>query len=182
VAVCDKCGRDVRRLTDHAKSHEKLCLKCLTQSGFFAPAEEEMVQADDRRGSIRVPITIIMGFSLFNDSDATEINYPAFSVDISTSGICYAWDSCNVCNGYQENSVHPNCIFYPYYLQNEQRKELKLEFKITKTYSMFVESYVIYTLKEENLGIEYIGAQFMNLSNQQNRMLEKIILKYGGKV
>ncbi|MFC1582061.1 hypothetical protein ACFL4W_00845 [Planctomycetota bacterium] len=182
MALCEKCGREVKKLTEHAQSKEKLCLKCITKSGFFIPKEEELEVQDERRASIRVPITIIMGFTLFDDDQKTEIKYPAFSVDISTAGICFAWDSCSYCRGYIENGIHESCIFYPYALDNPERQELKLEFKITKTYVMTIESYCIYTLKEESLGLEYIGAQFANLTNQQRRMLEKIIIKYGASI
>ena len=182
MPTCERCNREVRKLTEHAVSKEKICLKCMTQSGLFVAQQEDIEHdvGDDRRGSIRVPLTIVMGFSLFDDEKQTEISYPAFSVDISTSGICFGWDSCSYCRGYQEHGVDENCVFYPYSMSNEDRKELKLEFKITNTYKMQIESYVIYTLKEERLGLEYVGAQFINLGNQQKRMIEKIIIKYGG--
>jgi hypothetical protein len=182
VALCEKCGREVRKLTEHAKTKEKLCLKCITKSGFFVPADDEIEVKDERRGSIRVPITITMGFSLFENDQLTEIKYPAFSVDISTSGICFAWDACSLCRGYLENGVHELCVFYPYAIKSESRRELKLEFKITQTFNMSIDAYVIYTLKEEKLGLEYIGAQFTNLTSQQNHMLEKIIIKFGSGI
>jgi c-di-GMP-binding flagellar brake protein YcgR len=181
VPLCDKCGREVKKLTEHVQTKEKLCLKCITKSGFFCPAEELPSDLnDDRRGSIRIPITIAMSFALFDEDKYTEIKYPAFTVDISTAGICFAWDSCTVCRGYIPNSVDEQCIFYPYYIKNEKRRDLKLEFKITKSYIMGIEACSVYTLKEDELGLEYIGAQFTNVTPKQRRMLEKIIIKYGG--
>jgi hypothetical protein len=181
VPICEKCGKEVKKLTEHLKTKEKLCLKCITKSGFFQPEEEITVEGgEDRRGSIRIPITIAMSFALFQDDKLTEIKYPAFTVDISTAGICFAWNSCNICQGYTPNGVHEKCIFYPYFIQNEARRILKLEFKITKSYIMSIEAFSVYTLKEESLGLEYIGAQFTDVTTKQRRMLEKIILKYGG--
>lgn len=183
MPICDKCGKEVKKLTEHLKTKEKLCLKCITKSGFFQPEEDITVEGgEDRRGSIRIPITIAMSFALFQDDKFTEIKYPAFTVDISTAGICFAWNSCNVCRGYTANSVHEDCIFYPYFIDNSEKRTLTLEFKITKSYIMCVEAYTVYTLKEESLGLEYIGAQFAEVTGKQRRMLEKIILKYGGSV
>jgi len=182
VPICEKCGKEVKKLTEHVKTKQKLCLKCITQSGFFKPEEEDIAvdSGEDRRGSIRIPITIAMSFALSQDDKFTEIKYPAFTLDISTAGICFAWNSCNICRGYIANSVHEECVFYPYFIKNEDRRPLTLEFKITKSYIMAIEAFTVYTLKEESLGLEYIGAQFANITGKQRRMLEKIILKYGG--
>ena len=44
---CSKCGTQVKKLTAHAETKEKMCLKCLTGSGYFALQDHEIVGEDE---------------------------------------------------------------------------------------------------------------------------------------
>lgn len=182
MPVCARCGKEVRKLIEHAVTKENLCLKCIiaSDSGLYSPKNHDEIAAkDDKRGSVRVPLSLVMSFAFFEGQEDTEIKYPAFSIDLSLSGICFGWDPCSFCKGYEPNGIHEQCIFYAYFIKNEKRKELFLDFKLTDTYVMRIGSYIVYTLIEDSLGVEYVGAQFVNISNKNQHMVEKIILRFG---
>ena len=65
---------------------------------------------------------------------------------------------------------------------NKEHKPLKVKFTVSKNNAMELDAYVIYVLKEEDLGLEYVGAKFVETSNQDRRVLEKILIKHGKKV
>jgi c-di-GMP-binding flagellar brake protein YcgR len=172
MPICEKCGRTVKKLTMHAGSKQRICVKCVSHSGFIAMTDAELRDDKERRGSIRIPLTVIMDFAVKGNAK----KYPAFSVDLSMQGICFVWEACLTCAGYTEGGVHPACIFHPCYLHNPDRKPLRLELKVTNTRAITVDAFVAHTTKDRNLGQEYVGAQFCELSNQSRRIIEKMII------
>jgi hypothetical protein len=174
MSTCEKCHREVKKLTMHAASHQRLCVKCISQSGIVTMSDEEIGDAKERRGSIRIPLTVIMDFAV--DGRSGMRKYPAFSVDLSMMGICFVWEACHKCAGYTEGGVHPQCIFHPCYLKNPGRKPLQIELKVTENRAITVDAFVAHTTKDKNLGQEYVGAQFCELSNQSRRIIEKMII------
>ena len=179
---CSKCGTQVKKLTAHAETKEKMCLKCLTGSGYFALQDHEIVGEDERRGSVRIPLTVTMDFSLSGTGDTDKQDYGAYTVDISMSGLCFVWDSCGTCGtcrGYKPHGVDEKCVFYPYYVNNPSPRALQLALNISEHHSLKLEAHAIYTVKEETLDLEYAGVKFVNVQRQSRRTLEKIIIKYG---
>jgi c-di-GMP-binding flagellar brake protein YcgR len=175
MSTCEKCGRDVKKLTMHAASRMRLCVKCISQSGIVTLSEAELSDSkDERRGSIRVPLTVIMDFAVNGQTGVRK--YPAFSVDLSMMGICFVWEACHKCAGYTDGGVHPQCIFYPSYLQNPAHRPLRIEIKVSDNRAITVDAYVAHTTKDKNLGQEYVGAKFCELSNQSRRIIEKMII------
>jgi len=172
---CEKCGREVNKLTVHAKTGKRLCLKCLTESGFFTLSDDDRISPTERRASIRIPLTVVMNFSLPHRKE----KYPAYTVDISISGICFGWNACSACHGYTERAIDKDCILYPYYIHNPERKQLELELKVSDTVTIITAAYAVHTYKEENIDIEYVGAKFVNMNVQSRRMLEKLVIKTG---
>jgi len=178
---CAHCGREVMKLLVHPFTNEYVCLKCMTRSGFFS----REVQADalpgreERRSAVRIPVSVNMEFEVFDSAKNADVTYPALSVNLSTAGICFAWEHCSPCLGYEEGKVHEKCLFHPYYINNEEARELKLSFNLTVDYTMHIPCFVVYTIKEREMDVEYVGACFSRVTNEQRRILELIIHKYG---
>ena len=172
---CEKCGREVNKLTVHAKTGQKLCLKCITESGFFTLTDDDMITPDERRASIRIPITVVLDFSLAHIKE----KHPAYTVDISMSGLCFGWNACNACHGYEERTIDKDCILYPYYVHNPQRKKLEIELKVKESLTIITDAFAVHTFKDKNIDFEYVGAKFVNLNVQNRRMLEKLVIMQG---
>lgn len=175
MPICEKCGREVSRLTVHAKSGKRLCLKCITESGFFTLSEDNRIRKDERRASIRLPVTVVLDFTI----NHTKKRFPAYTVDISMSGLCFGWNGCEVCHGYSEEAIDKNCVLYPYYITNPDRKKLEVELRITDSITIITNTFVVHTFKEESINLEYVGAKFVSLNIQNRRMLEKIVIMQG---
>lgn len=176
MGICEKCGLDVKKLTVHAETRQHLCLKCISQSGFLSMNDDEIPSEEpERRSSIRIPLTVTMNFGVSDDNGQIK-KYPAYSVDISMTGMCFVWEACMSCKGYMEGSIDEDCIFFPYFRNNPTRRTFAIELKITDNKSIIVDAYAAHTTQDKNLGQEYVGAQFNNLSNQHRRIIEKMII------
>ena len=175
---CDKCQQDFYKLTTHSRTKQKLCIRCITDDGCVRFRDEELVLTHDKRGSVRVPLTVNMTVSL-EDGDRMEMRYPVFSVDLSLTGICFTWEFCPVCHG---REAHPEagaaCFFAPFRSKNPDRRELALELQFG-SFILKAKAYVVHILRDDDCDIEYIGAKFSYLGNHERRVLEKIIIKYG---
>ena len=178
---CAHCGREVMKLLNHPFTDEDVCLKCMTRSGFFSReiSDDAVPKKDDRRSTIRIPVSIMMEFGIFNSEKEALITYPALSVNLSTAGICFAWEHCRQCAGYSEDRVHSDCMLYPYYIKNKDARELLLTFNLTKDYTMQIPCFLVYVIKEKEMDIEYVGACFAKVSQEERHILETIIHKYG---
>lgn len=181
---CEHCHRDVKKLLAHPFKGEKVCLKCMTRTGFFTKeySHEIEIYANEKRANIRVPISISMSFGVFDVEKKTEINYPAFSVDLTTEGICFAWEHCKFCLGYEESAVHPKCFFYPYSMyayKVEEERDLTLNLTITDEYVLEIPCRVVYTLKESEMDVEYVGVKFSEISQEKKIIIDMLIHKYG---
>lgn len=174
MPICESCGKQVHKLSVHSVTKKKLCLKCLIESGSYKPRFDDFDADDEKRGSIRIPITLIMDMEL----DSKKKKYSAYSADMSMTGICIAWDGCSSCSGYIEKGIHENCILHPYYINNEKRKSFTIQLDISKEMAIQVPAYAVYTLKDENIDIEYVGAKFADLTPAENRMIEQVIISY----
>jgi len=169
------------KLLKHPFTDEDVCLKCMTVSGFFSReiSQDALPERRERRGNIRIPVSIMMEFDIPSSKKGAVVTNPALSVNLSTAGICFAWEHCAACAGYTEGSVHPDCMFYPYYIHNDSAKELGLTFNLTQDYSMEIPCRIVYTIQEKEMDIEYVGACFSKVSEEERLMLEIIIHKYG---
>jgi len=174
MPICEKCNREVSRLTVHAKTGKKLCLKCITESGFFTLSDNNRIRKDERRASIRLPVTVVLDFSI----DHVKKRFPAYTVDISMSGLCFGWNGCEVCHGYTEEAIDTDCVLYPYYVNNPDRKKLEVELRITDSITIITKTFVVHTFKENSIDLEYVGAKFVSLNVQNRRMLEKIVIMH----
>ena len=97
---------------------------------------------------------------------------------MSMTGICFGWEGCPSCKGYIEKGIDENCIFNPYYINNDKRKTFIIELNISKKLTIQVPAYAVYTMKEESLDIEYVGAKFTDLTPEENRTIEELVIKY----
>lgn len=180
MSKCMRCGREVRNLTEHSMTGEKLCLRCMTKSGIFQMSDDRLlVFKDERRDSLRIPIMVSLSFFVYDPARHTTVEYPAFGVNISRTGICFTWDACSTCTGYAESGVDPNCTFYTYFISNPEPRTMRLQIRVTKTHVMTIEAYSVYTMKDPNLNVEYVGAQFTNLSSDNELILERMLVEYG---
>ena len=181
MPVCAHCGREVMKLLQHAFTNEMVCLKCMTKSGFFSrEIGDQIIPArEERRSNVRIPVSIVMSFEMFDSEESSKVTYPALSVNLSTAGICFAWEHCNQCLGYEEGDVHEKCMFYPYYHMNENAKELDLTFSLTPECVMQLPCNIVYTVQEKEMDIEYVGACFTEVNAEEKRILEVIVHKYG---
>jgi hypothetical protein len=172
---CDHCERDVIKLLEHPFTHEGVCLKCMTRSGFFSRLTDEDTDVipRERRSNVRVPVTIEMAF------DILDISYAAYTVNMALAGICFAWEHCQQCAGYDEGAIDDNCIFAPFYIHGDSPKELMLKFAISETYTMEIPTQIVYTIKEPSMDVEYVGAKFLEVSEKDNLLLEVVIAKFG---
>lgn len=173
MAICGQCGREVKALTTHATKEHTLCLRCLSKSGFFSVKEEEEVSKYSSKGSLRIPCKIRLGQSS-NEGNIYGRNYFTLCVDINISGICFVWDSCVACRGFSDEGIHEKCIFYPFHIENEGRRELQIELEISDSDTIKTDAYATYTAKEEKYGLEYVGVQFINLSLKDRQIIEKM--------
>ena len=178
---CSKCGQEVKKLAVHSITKEEYCIRCMPDDGMCHFTDEEVNAGHEKRSNVRIPVAISMDFSV-GDNDSQEIKFPAVTVDLSRSGICFAWEQCSNCTGYTENCVNENCLFYTNADENREHKPLKVKFTVSKDNAMELDAYVIYVLKEEDLGLEYVGAKFVDTTNRDRRVLEKILIKHGKKV
>ena len=174
MPTCEKCSEQVHKVSTHSITKKSMCLKCLIETGSYQPRLEELEPGNEKRGSIRIPLTLVMDIELENDKN----RYPAHSADMSMTGICFGWEGCHSCKGYVEQGIDENCIFYPYDISNEDRKTFIIELSISNELSIQVPAYAVYTLKEESLNIEYVGAKFTDLTPEENRAIEEVIIKY----
>ena len=179
MPLCEGCGREVRTLTEHAMSKQRLCLRCMTRSGLFKMDEDRVVVfKDDRRGSIRIPITVGISITTRTGKTASR-TISTFGANISTTGVCFTWSACRTCTGYLPSGLHPKCFFFHFRADNPNAAPLHLGIQVTKTHIMRIDARVAYTLKDEALGVEYVGAQFTHVSSENHLILEKIIMEYG---
>lgn len=176
MVICESCGENVFKVSVHSVTKKKLCLKCLIESGSYQTRFEDIDTEDEKRGSIRIPLTFVMDIELKD----REVRHSAFSADMSMTGICFAWEGCKTCTGYMEKDIHENCVFYPYYIHNKNRRTFTVQFSLSQRLSVQVPAYAVYTIKEGSLDIEYVGAKFTDLTPAENRIIEEIIIRYAG--
>ncbi len=174
---CEKCGKEAKKLESDPNENRKICLKCMSESPAFPLSDEELELEDDRRAHVRIPMAIGLQFQLEKGTGSTLI-YPATSVNISISGICFGWKFCDPCTGYIKGGVHSDCLFYPFSTSSNGNSSLRLKLQITNTYSLDIKAQVVYTLREEELGFEYVGAEFEELAARDKYIIEQILVKH----
>ena len=174
MPTCESCGEQVLKASTHSVTKKTMCLKCLIESGSYQPRLEDLEPDDEKRSSIRIPMALVLDVELEDE----KVKYSAYSADMSMTGICFGWEGCSSCKGYIENGIDKNCILYPYYINNENRKPFVIELGITKESIIQVPAYAAYTMKEESLDIEYVGARFTDLTPEENRTIEELVIKY----
>jgi hypothetical protein len=62
---------------------------------------------------------------------------------------------------------------------NENAKELDLTFSLTPECLMQLPCNIVYTIQEKEMDIEYVGACFTEVNDEERRILEVIVHKYG---
>ena len=177
---CSQCGKNVKKLTMHARTRELVCLRCVKEDGFLTLNKTELLEGNERRAHIRIPLTVLLDISLTQGKEKTSQAYQGYTVDISLDGLCFVWTHCTDCTiSLKGRTISPDCIFYPYSLQHPEPKPLLLNLNISKNATTILEGFAIYTLFEKKQNIEYVGVNFANLTPQNRRNLEKLIIRYG---
>jgi len=175
MPVCDSCGVEVHKLSVHPVTKKNLCMKCLIEAGSFRPDLEDLDPDTEKRASIRIPLTLVMSVEL--DGAKTEKTFAGYSLDISMRGICFGWPGCASCPGYTENGIHEKCIFHPHAAHTPGRQPFLIKIDLSREVKIEAPAYAVYTLKDESINIEYVGARFTDLDPAANRMLEELIIK-----
>lgn len=202
MSECEICGKEVKKLLAHPMSKKGVCYQCLSKDGFFSRDVSEHMHfiTDEKRSSLRIPLSICLSFELPNTEGEGKTTYEAISVDLSITGVCFAWEQCKDCNGYKRieihpdcfvlekcreckvykrHSVHPNCLFYPYSVNNDYGKDLDITFKLSEDYSLILPCRIANVLQEDDNDIEYVGASFSKFDLKELKILEILIIEYG---
>ena len=77
---------------------------------------------DDRRGSMRIPVSV--GFKCNVRGTQSEFFYTTIIYNYSEGGLCIKWNFCEECTGYTAGKIHPNCMFSAYDYHNQDSNEL----------------------------------------------------------
>jgi c-di-GMP-binding flagellar brake protein YcgR len=156
----------------------KACLRCIIQKGDYTSLLNEYIPDNERRASVRIPITVNMNFSLPGETESEDGSYPAYVLDLSMSGLCFGWRGCPVCTEYKPKTIHEKCILYPFFIDNEDRKPMNLDLKVDDG-TISIDAFAVYSVKDEDEGIEYIGTKFTDLSSLNQRLIEKLVITLG---
>jgi hypothetical protein len=184
MPVCGKCGKEVRKLTKHINEEEPQCVKCASDTALH-PLDLTLLDFEnEKRASLRIPLFVEMDFIIhkFMHNDTKSMRYPAQSIDISMTGICFTWGMCEECNGHVSHGVHENCLFYPYYIANKKKVPLHLELRVMDDYILKTDAWVVHVTQEENINMEFIGACFTGkMKPIDKRIIENLVIKYADR-
>ena len=64
-------------------------------------------------------------------------------------------------------------------MHGDEAQALMLKFRVSEAYTMEIPSQIVYTIKEPQMDIEYVGAKFLDVSEKDRILLEIIIAKFG---
>lgn len=174
MARCERCSREVSKLVMHAHSGEHICVQCLTQDGIWELASESSLPTWERRGSTRIQFSTPMTIRT-----AAGLSFPVLSVDISMTGLCFAWTACHDCPpAIARPDITPSCVFFPHYTGNPDALDLEIDILLRSRCVIPLKARLVYILRDTSLDLEYVGAKFMNVPNEYRRALEKLIIRY----
>ena len=176
MPVCKQCKCTVKKVIPHATTGIKLCLQCITENGIFHLHKKDLIDINERRDHVRVPLSIVMEFSL-KDKPHDLRHFPAYTIDLSLSGLSFAWDACSHSKHEDSYTVDTGCLLYPYWIDHTSPEELILDVHIGSSLIVSIASHVIYTASDPDTGMEYVGVRFLHVNPQTRRFLEKTIFK-----
>lgn len=162
---CASCGKPlVGRSVMDTLTEGALCLVCASvRKEKRRPASNREPATSDGAPLQfpRLPAEIKIHFP-----DASGVNrtysYPATAVSLSVKGICFEWNSCSQCWGYEPNGVHPSCFFNRYVLNRPDSVPVDVSVQLHGATKVEASMKIVYTLFDAS-GVEFIGAQFIRI-------------------